>query len=535
MTGGSGGVLTCTNMDVVVIGGGIAGMSVALTAPKRDVTLVTKESLDESSTRYAQGGIAAALALPDTPELHFADTVVAGAGLCDEDALRILVDEAPERIGTLLLAGARFDRKDGELALAREGGHSMARILHAGGDATGAELQRLLGDYMRESGVDLIQDCRATDLLIVDGRCTGVRVIDFDGDVFEIQAGAVVLATGGAGALYDVTTNPDIATADGLAMALRAGAVVADLEFVQFHPTALVVEARPRPLVSEAVRGEGALLRAADGRRIMEGMHPLEDLAPRDVVAQTVFRSMLAANSDHVFLDATSVADFAHRFPTITALCKSHGLDPRVDWLPVAPAAHYNCGGVVTDLVGRTSVPGLYACGEVACTGVHGGNRLASNSLLEGLVFGSRLGETLNAGDDQLQQYEGAARYGRDVCGPFEAARVSDEQPASTLVADAIPRLRRLMTRNAGVVRTADSLTAALSEIEMLTSQVGAGRRAGSLDNLLVVSEALTRSALYREESRGCHVRDDFPERRPEWAKRLYQRRGPDGRAEVFW
>lgn len=518
--------------DVVVVGGGIAGMAAALSARHRAVALVTKESLDESTTRYAQGGIAAALALPDSPDLHFEDTVRAGAGLCDEAALRLLVAEGPACVAGLLAEGARFDRTDGSLALAREGGHSMARILRAGGDATGAELQRLLGDQVRESAIGLVQDCRATGLLVEGGRCRGIEAVDYDGDRYEIRADAVVLATGGAGALYEVTTNPDVATADGLAMAVRAGAAVADLEFVQFHPTALVVDERPRPLVSEAVRGEGAVLRAATGERIMEGVHPMEDLAPRDVVAQAVFRSMHRVDADHVYLDATRVEDFPRRFPTIMASCQSYGLDPREDWLPVAPAAHYFCGGVVTDLTGRTTLPGLYACGEVACTGVHGANRLASNSLLEGLVFGKRVGEALDRGDTGTILAEGAAAFGHAVCevpGGFaepSAAGAATSSPA----ADVIPRLRRLMMRCVGVVRSADGLLTASREITAL----GAGRAAGPLGNLLLVSLALTQAALVREESRGCHVREDYPEARPEWRHRLYQRLTSDGTLEVF-
>lgn len=524
--------------DVVIIGGGVAGMSVAMAARDRDVLLVTKESLDESATRYAQGGIAAAVALPDSPELHLADTVAAGAGLCDEDALRVLVSDGPDRVTALLAGGARFDREGTALALAREGGHSVARVLRAGGDATGAEIQRAMGDFVRESGIRLEQDCRAVDLIVHDGTCTGVRVVDYDGRTIEIAASDVVLATGGAGGLYDVTTNPDVATADGLAMALRAGAVVADLEFVQFHPTALVVDARPRPLVSEAVRGEGAVLRNAAGRRFMRGVHAMEDLAPRDIVAQTAFRTMQADASDHVWLDATDVADFARRFPTITALCARHGLDPTVDWLPVAPAAHYFCGGVLTDLEGRTSVRRLWAVGEVACTGVHGANRLASNSLLEGLVFGSRTGEALGRGDADPQHVEGAVAADGRVVATFASAVTAPSSGTGgghdgvrSRTADLIAELRRAMTRDVGVVRTRTSLEHGRDELGRLAAAARPGRH--SLESLLVVGDALAVAALVREESRGCHVRDDFPAAHADWSRRTYLRRTDDGRIDV--
>lgn len=511
--------------DVVVVGGGVAGMSAVLAAGDRSILLVTKESLDESATRYAQGGIAAAIDFADTPELHLSDTVMAGAGLCDLDAVRVLVDEGPARVGELVSAGTRFDRRDGTFALTREGGHTRARILRAGGDATGAELQRSMGDLVRESAVGLIQDCRALELHVVDGTCRGLTVVDHDGERTEIDTDAVVLATGGAGALYEVTTNPDVATADGLAMALRAGAVVADLEFVQFHPTALVAAQRPRPLVSETVRGEGAVLRAPDGRRLMPEEHPMADLAPRDVVARAMFRTMADSECDHVWLDATEVEGFAERFPTVMGFLSEQGIDPTVDWLPVAPAAHYFCGGVVSDLWGRTSVRRLYACGEVACAGVHGANRLGSNSLLEGLVFGTRVGRLLATGDDLAQQPEGLARGPRELVAR-EVESVSRGPHLS------IAELAHLMSCNAGVVRTATSLRYLLRCMQASASSDG--EDPVSFGNLHLVARTLVRSALLREETRGTHVRDDHPESDPAWARHLYQRYLADGSVEVM-
>ncbi|MBX7160833.1 MAG: L-aspartate oxidase [Acidimicrobiia bacterium] len=528
-----------TRSDVVVIGGGVAGIAAsrAASAAGRRVRLITKESLDDSSTRYAQGGVAAALSWPDRPELHMEDTMAAGAGHCDPDAVRVLVEEGPRRVSELLAAGARFDRdRGGALALAQEGGHRMRRILRAGGDATGAEVQRLMGDLVRESTVELVQDFRALDLVLDAGRCTGVLAVDHDANRVQIAADAVVLATGGAGALYTVTTNPDVATADGIAMAMRAGAVVADMAFLQFHPTALVVEGRPRPLISEAVRGEGAVLRGADGSRFMEQAHPLADLAPRDVVSRAVYRRMLADGADHVWLDATGVTDFAQRFPTISSTCRRHGLDPGADWLPVAPAAHYYCGGVRTDLSGRTSVPGLWAAGEVACTGLNGANRLASNSLLEGLVFGHRVGVLLGDGAAaEASHAEGAARERGELLMELDdevqsppRAGLAEGGSATGVIAD----LQAAMTLGCGVVRAREGLERTRKELAHLAPRAAAAADPAA-QNLLLAADALAISASMREETRGCHVREDFPETQERWAFRLFQRRR-DGRIEVF-
>ena len=391
--------------DIVVVGSGIAGLTTALKARRAGtVLLVTKTELDAGSTRWAQGGIAAALGPGDSPADHLTDTLVAGAGLCDEEAVRVLVTEGPDLVRELVELGTRFDRDNaGDLALTREGGHLRRRIAHRG-DATGAEIERaLIAAVKATEGIEIIEHALVIDLLkTVDGRACGVtlHVIGAgrrDG-VGAALGRAVVLATGGLGQVFASTTNPPVATGDGVALALRAGADVTDMEFVQFHPTVLWLgpgAAGQQPLISEALRGEGAVLIDVLGRRFMVGQHPLAELAPRYVVAQAIVRQLRETGADHVLLDARGVPDLAERFPTITASCRANGIDPVTTPIPVVPGAHHASGGVRTDLFGRTNVPGLYACGEVACTGVHGANRLASNSLLEGLVFAARIADEL--------------------------------------------------------------------------------------------------------------------------------------------
>ena len=389
-------------LDVLVLGSGVAGLSAAVrlaTADPRQalrVGILTKAELSQSATRWAQGGVAAVLGGDeDSTDLHLADTLAAGAGLCDPAAVRVLVDEGPTRVEELIAMGAVFDRQPGgALALAREGGHSTARVVHAGGAATGAEVERALVDATRSSAAAVLEEWFALDLLVEGGRCRGVRAMTADGRVTEVHALHTVLATGGAGQLFAVTTNPAEATADGLAMALRAGVASADVEFMQFHPTALHHPAMPRPLLSEALRGHGARLRDRLGQRF------IDELAPRDVVSRAMAERMREEGCEHLWLDATGLDSFEERFPTIARSLEAVGLDPSVDWLPIAPAAHYLSGGVLTDLHGATALPGLWAAGEVACTGVHGANRLASNSLLEGMVFGARLAEAILAGID---------------------------------------------------------------------------------------------------------------------------------------
>ncbi|GAB2732833.1 L-aspartate oxidase [Kitasatospora kifunensis] len=513
--------------DVVVVGSGVAGLTAALGIRQAGlrVTVVTKAVLDEGSTRWAQGGVAAALGEGDTPEQHLADTLVAGAGLCDEQAVRVLVTEGPEAVRHLIAAGAAFDTDaEGEILLTREGGHHRRRIAHAGGDATGAEISRALVAAVRsDPELELIEHALVLDLLTdAAGHAAGLTLhVMGEGQrdgVGAIRAKAVVLATGGMGQIFSATTNPAVSTGDGVALALRAGAEVADLEFVQFHPTVFWVGPGAEgqlPLVSEAVRGEGAYLVDAAGTRFMVGQHELNELAPRDIVAKAITRQMQAQGAAHMFLDGRHFGArmWAERFPTILASCLAHGIDPVTEPIPVAPAAHYASGGVRTDLHGRTSVPGLYACGEVACTGVHGANRLASNSLLEGLVFAERIAEDL------------ARRSAADLL----PERVVDVDAARAAVAVPLPapearaQIQHLMSRGAGVLRSAQSMAATAEGLAALAA--GAAEHAAEekpadprvetweAANLLLVATALVTAAARRTETRGCHWREDFPER----------------------
>ncbi|GAB2943835.1 L-aspartate oxidase [Streptomyces sundarbansensis] len=526
--------------DVVVVGSGVAGLTAALrcAAAGLDTVVVTKARLDDGSTRWAQGGIAAALGEGDTPEQHLDDTLVAGAGLCDEEAVRTLVTEGPDAVRRLITTGAHFDTTDsGDIALTREGGHHRRRIAHAGGDATGAEISRALVEAVREAALHTIENALVLDLLTdAEGRTAGVSLHvmgegQHDG-VGAVRAPSVVLATGGMGQVFSATTNPSVSTGDGVALALRAGAEVSDLEFVQFHPTVLFLGADSegqQPLVSEAVRGEGAHLIDADGVRFMLGQHELAELAPRDIVAKGITRRMHEKGAEHMYLDARhfGAAMWEQRFPTILAACRVHGIDPVTEPIPVAPAAHYASGGVRTDLRGRTTVPGLYACGEVACTGVHGANRLASNSLLEGLVFAERIAADI-------------AEVRPPRTPPAEASRDADDL-TPLLAPEARTAIQRTMTRGAGVLRSAGSLATAAGELEALHREAAAdaeadgaktvvpGVDAWEVTNLLLVSRVLVAAAREREETRGCHWREDRPDRDDAHGRRhLVVRIGPD-------
>ena len=494
------------DLDLLILGSGVAGLSAAGRAaaaePSLRIGVLTKGKLEQATTRWAQGGVAAVLfGDPDSTDLHLADTLSAGAGLCDADAVRVLVDEGPGRVNELIALGAVFDTDaSGRLALAREGGHSVPRVVHAGGAATGAEIERALVDAVEATAASVMEEWFALDLLVEDGRCRGVEALDAAGVRHEVRAEHTFLATGGAGQLFAATTNPEEATGDGVAMALRAGVLVADLEFVQFHPTALHHPQMPRPLLSEALRGHGALLRDHAGQRFVD------ELLPRDVVSRAIARRMAEQGVDHVFLDATGLTDFDRRFPTIAASVGAVGLDPATDWLPVAPAAHYMIGGVLTDLDGASSLPGFWAAGEAACSGVHGANRLGSNSLLEGMVFAARVVEAICDG-----KQAGTVHATATVRRPEPALSASD-------VTKLRESIQAAMTVHAGVVRDAASLKRAA---HALAIPEASDRRAWEVRNLATVGSALVAAARAREESRGCHTRTDFPERSPSFERRL--------------
>lgn len=541
-------------LDVLIVGSGVAGLSAAVRLATHPAGLrigvLTKGELSQSATRWAQGGVAAVLGGDeDSTDLHLADTLAAGAGLCDEQAVRVLVDEGPDRVHELIALGAEFDREaSGELSLAREGGHSRPRVVHAGGAATGAEVERALVEATRASSDTVLERWLAIDLVVRAGRCRGLVAMAPDGQVIELAARHVVLAAGGAGQLFAVTTNPPEATGDGVAMGLRAGVPVADVEFVQFHPTALHHPAMPRPLLSEALRGHGAVLRDSTGARFVD------ELAPRDVVSRAMAARMTALEVDHLWLDATGLDRFARRFPTIAASLSAVGLDPARDWLPIAPAAHHLSGGLVTDLWGATALPGLWAVGETACSGVHGANRLASNSLLEGMVFGARLAERIAAGvegpsatgalrslpDDRAI---GGPPRGDEVVipgcrcisaslGPSHRPRPPAASQRSTTRQDPLgaarllERLQQAMTRGAGVIRSERSLEEARQRLAAVAADLSGlgGRQAVEVANLLAVAAALLGSASERRESRGAHTRLEYPSSEPRWRCRLVHR-----------
>jgi L-aspartate oxidase len=494
----------------LVVGSGVAGLHAAWRASAHGpVIVLTKRSLFDSATAYAQGGIAAALGAGDSPALHRQDTLAAGAALCDAEAVQVLVEEGPARVRELQAAGARFDLDpSGELKLGREAAHSRHRIVHAQGDQTGAEVARTLVEKVRESpDVRVLETARVLELLVHDDgsgpQCAGVRA-SIAGRAVEIVADATVLATGGCGQVFRYTTNPQVATGDGFAIAHRAGVRLADMEFVQFHPTALDTPENPLALISEAVRGEGAVLLNGDGKRFMPRRHRLAELAPRDVVAREIFREKQATG--RVWLDATHLGGaFATRFPGITALCRARGIDPATQPIPVTPAAHYMMGGIVTDLAGRSSMTRLYAVGEVARTGVHGANRLASNSLLEGLVFAERVARDLAATPEGLPEPR-RTRW---------TVPLLEDRGAAQVAADEV---RQLMWDHAGIARTAPGLRKCVARLHAIAERLEPG--ATEERNLATTATLVAEAALLRKESRGGHFRSDFPKTRRKWQGR---------------
>ena len=522
--------------DVVVLGSGAAGLSAALAMrPVRDVLLITKDTLDAGSTNWAQGGLAAVLDPNDSIENHVQDTLEAGGGLCDEQAVRTLAAEAPTAIRYLMQLGASFDPGLHEgVALTREGGHSHRRIVHAGGDQSGAEVQRTLDESVRLAGVHVVERAFGLDLVIghtSDGTraVTGVKVamLDNSGGVQSVgivNARAVIVATGGYGQVYASTSNPSAVTGDGIALALRAGLEASDLEFIQFHPTVLWRGSEAtgqQALISEAVRGEGGILLDAAGQRVMKGVHPQEDLAPRDIVAAAISERMAQAPAgvdDHVYLDARHIEKFEERFPSITASCLDAGIDPRTELIPVAPAAHYVCGGVKATLNGTTALQGLYVVGEAACTGVHGANRLASNSLTEGVVAGTRVGRALS--------------------WSLPPVATSDDTETPGALVDSYHRtaLRSAMSKYVGVLRTPEGLDSASRILNTLSSNMSASvvptRKAFEATNMLTIAMAVVEAAKTRTESRGCHRRTDFDVPSDSWNHHLSSRI-VDGKIEV--
>lgn len=497
--------------DFLVIGAGVAGLRAAIELAKSgNVLVIAKDSLRESSSEYAQGGIAVALSDDDEVALHEQDTLYAGDGLCDQAAVRTLVEEGPAAIQDLIDWGAEFDREGQNLSFTREGAHSRNRILHAHGDSTGREIARTL--YRKAASVSNIRFesyAAITDLLVANGRAAGAVIFDEkSGALRDVRARAVLLATGGLGRVYRETTNPDVATGDGVAMAWRAGAEIGNIEFVQFHPTALHVEGAPRFLLSEALRGEGAVLRNKDGEAFMERYHPLRDLAPRDVVSRSIVTEMRRTDSPHVWLDLTALSErqgdpnfIRHRFPRIYETCLAYGVDIEHAPAPVHPAAHYAMGGVWTDLDGRSSIRALYAAGEVACTGVHGANRLASNSLLEAVVFGMRAGRAMRV----------------HACEAAESGAIRAEMLAPLISEHAV---RDLTWEHCGIVRDRAGLESALRILERTEWTGFAAPTLATIElrNMHQVAALIARGALWREESRGAHYRTDFPEKRAEFA-----------------
>jgi L-aspartate oxidase len=500
--------------DYILVGSGIAGLYTALLARQQgSVLIVTKGNIEDCNTKHAQGGIAAPIGANDSAELHFKDTIAAGDGLCNEEAVRILATEAPDRIADLVNFGVPFDTLNGKIALTTEAAHSVPRILHAGGDATGEHIEVTLSKRVRATDIKVLEQYLATDILLAKGRARGVRALNCrTGVTEEFEGKWLILATGGAGQLYKFNTNSEIATGDGVSLAFKAGAEIADMEFFQFHPTALHLEGVPSFLISEAVRGEGGILRNIHGRRFMYDYTPEGELAPRDVVARSILYEMVKTKADHVFIDVTHLLRSltTSRFPHIYQFCLEHGMDITKVPVPVAPAAHYMMGGVKVNVWGETNLPGLFATGETACTGVHGANRLASNSMLEVLVFSKRILE--RAKNDKVETASTKPKTD-------EYRALPKRKPPKIAPEPSLSGLRSLMWDNVGIIRNRESLTmatrilAAWHESLPLPTE----RASHELSNLVLTGRLVTEAALIREESRGAHFRTDFPQNLPAW------------------
>ena len=503
------------NYDYIIVGSGIAGLYTALLAkPQGSVLVLTKGGIDECNTKHAQGGIAAAIGVKDSPELHFKDTIAAGAGLCNEEAVRILVNEAPDRIADLVNFGVHFDTMDGEVALTREAAHSVPRILHSGGDATGENIETALSRMALLANVVILEYCLVTEVIVNDGVAQGVRAIDIrTGATQEFRSRAVILATGGGGKLFNFSTNPDVATCDGVALAYNAGAEIIDMEFFQFHPTALRLPGVEPFLISEAVRGEGGILRNKDGYRFMFDYASKGELAPRDVVARSIVAEMKKTESDHVYLDVTHITPhkLTARFPHIFRYCYVNGLDITRALIPVSPAAHYMMGGVKTNTWGETNIAGLFACGEVASTGVHGANRLASNSLLEVVVFAKRIVQRVQEGNSVAQDTR-ETHYSLS-----KGKKAGDVSPLS------LTKLQSLMWDGVGIIRSGKELERVVSVLAtwQRTMKEPADRPSYELANLVLAGRIMAEAALIREESRGAHFRSDFPKPSDSWVKHI--------------
>ncbi|NQT74579.1 MAG: L-aspartate oxidase [Chloroflexi bacterium] len=504
--------------DFIIIGSGIAGLYTALLAKEAgSVLIVTKGSLDECNTKYAQGGIAAPIGHGDSAELHYQDTMAAGAGLCDPEAVRILTEEAGDRIADLIDLGVPFDTQFGTVALTREAAHTVPRILHAGGDATGERIEVTLSRAVHESrNITIMEHCLATEIMVQDNVAKGIVAFDSQtGSLIEFISPSIILATGGAGRLFKLTTNPEIATGDGIALAYKAGAEIVDMEFIQFHPTAVRFPGIPPFLISEAVRGEGGLLRDVEGHRFMPDYTPDAELAPRDIVARGTVAQMKKTGSDRVFIDVTHLVrkTITTRFPTIYRFCQDHGLDITKGLIPVAPAAHYTMGGVRTNAYGETNIAGLFACGEVACTGVHGANRLASNSLMEVLVFSKRI----------IERSKGNMKSPGSTPKDDIYSKLKKHNTTGIDIPLRLSRLQSLLWDDAGVVRSKEKLDEASLTLASWYETLGTptDRPYYELCNMVLVGRLLIEAALIREESRGAHFRTDFPEPSHEWEKHI--------------